>query len=70
MEERFQLESPTDVLKRFYKDSKQFAIRCKKPDRRQFVAEAKATATGFAIMGFLGLFVKLISIPVNNFLRI
>ena len=32
----------------------------------EFSKIAQATATGFAIMGFIGFFVKLIFIPINN----
>ena len=40
--------------------------RCTKPDRKEFQKIAIATAIGFAIMGFIGFFVKLIHIPINN----
>ena len=40
--------------------------RCTKPDRKEFQKIAMATAIGFAIMGFIGFFVKLIHIPINN----
>ncbi|GFV35109.1 hypothetical protein TNCV_1853261 [Trichonephila clavipes] len=36
------------------------------PDRKEFQKIAMATAIGFAIMGFIGFFVKLIHIPINN----
>jgi protein transport protein SEC61 subunit gamma-like protein len=32
----------------------------------EFYKIAVATAIGFAIMGFIGFFVKLIHIPINN----
>lgn len=32
----------------------------------EFQKIAMATAIGFAIMGFIGFFVKLIHIPINN----
>ena len=32
----------------------------------EFQRIAMATAIGFAIMGFIGFFVKLIHIPINN----
>ena len=41
-------------------------LRCTKPDRKEFSKIALATAVGFAIMGFIGFFVKLIHIPINN----
>lgn len=34
----------------------------------EFQKIAMATALGFAIMGFIGYFVKLIHIPINNIL--
>ena len=34
----------------------------------EFQKIALATAVGFAIMGFIGFFVKLIHIPINNIL--
>ena len=46
--------------------SSRFRIRCTKPDRKEFSKIALATAVGFAIMGFIGFFVKLIHIPINN----
>jgi len=50
----------------FAKDSIRLVKRCTKPDRREFEKIALATAIGFAIMGFIGFFVKLIHIPINN----
>lgn len=34
----------------------------------EFTKIALATACGFALMGFIGFFVKLIHIPINNLL--
>ncbi|KAG5671813.1 hypothetical protein PVAND_001988 [Polypedilum vanderplanki] len=50
----------------FSKDSIRLIKRCTKPDRREFQKIAIATAIGFCIMGFIGFFVKLIHIPINN----
>lgn len=50
----------------FSKDSFRLIKRCTKPDRREFQKIAIATAIGFCIMGFIGFFVKLIHIPINN----
>lgn len=50
----------------FAKDSIRLIKRCTKPDRREFTKIAIATAIGFCIMGFIGFFVKLIHIPINN----
>lgn len=52
--------------KTFAKDSIRLVKRCTKPDRKEFQKIAMATAIGFAIMGFIGFFVKLIHIPINN----
>ncbi|CAN0035017.1 unnamed protein product [Lampetra planeri] len=48
------------------KDSIRLVKRCTKPDRKEFQKIAIATAIGFAIMGFIGFFLKLIHIPINN----
>ncbi|MCJ8745763.1 hypothetical protein PDJAM_G00134110 [Pangasius djambal] len=52
--------------RQFIKDSIRLVKRCTKPDRKEFQKIAMATAIGFAIMGFIGFFVKLIHIPINN----
>lgn len=52
--------------KAFTKDSIRLLRRCTKPDRKEFEKIAYATAIGFCIMGFIGFFVKLIHIPINN----
>ncbi|CAI5788060.1 transport Sec61 subunit gamma [Podarcis lilfordi] len=52
--------------RQFVKDSIRLVKRCTKPDRKEFQKIAMATAIGFAIMGFIGFFVKLIHIPINN----
>jgi len=52
--------------KQFMKDSFRLVKRCTKPDRKEYQKIAMATAIGFAIMGFIGFFVKLIHIPINN----
>jgi len=52
--------------KAFVKDSIRLVKRCTKPDRKEFQKIAIATAIGFCIMGFIGFFVKLIHIPINN----
>uniref|UniRef100_A0A182W9E6 Mitogen-activated protein kinase kinase kinase kinase n=1 Tax=Anopheles minimus TaxID=112268 RepID=A0A182W9E6_9DIPT len=65
-----------DQLTKFYEPGRSFAKdsirlikRCTKPDRREFQKIAIATAIGFCIMGFIGFFVKLIHIPINNIIR-
>ncbi|KAF6018221.1 SEC61G [Bugula neritina] len=55
-----------EPMKEFSKDSVRLVKRCTKPDRKEFQKIAVATAIGFAIMGFIGFFVKLIHIPINN----
>eukprot|EP00353_Schmidingerella_taraikaensis_P013345 CAMPEP_0185580242 /NCGR_PEP_ID=MMETSP0434-20130131/15839_1 /TAXON_ID=626734 ORGANISM="Favella taraikaensis, Strain Fe Narragansett Bay" /NCGR_SAMPLE_ID=MMETSP0434 /ASSEMBLY_ACC=CAM_ASM_000379 /LENGTH=73 /DNA_ID=CAMNT_0028198451 /DNA_START=25 /DNA_END=246 /DNA_ORIENTATION=+ len=55
-------------LTQFYKDSVNLLNRCTKPDRKEFTKIAMATGVGFLIMGFLGFFVKLIHIPINQVL--
>ncbi|TIA72919.1 hypothetical protein E3P91_01794 [Wallemia ichthyophaga] len=36
--------------------------------KEEYIQICKAVAIGFAIMGFIGYFVKLIHIPINNIL--
>ncbi|CAB3383713.1 Hypothetical predicted protein [Cloeon dipterum] len=48
------------------KTQAQLWIKCTKPDRKEFQKIAVATAIGFCLMGFIGFFVKLIHIPINN----
>jgi len=61
-------EVVVEPLRQFAKDSMHLVKKCTKPDRKEFTAIAKATGVGFAIMGFIGFFVKLIHIPINNIL--
>ncbi|KAG5718093.1 hypothetical protein E4T56_gene13751 [Termitomyces sp. T112] len=57
-----------DVPQQFLRDGNQFLTRCTKPSQTEFTQICKAVAIGFGIMGFIGYFVKLIHIPVNNIL--
>lgn len=57
-----------EPLKQFAKDSMHLVKKCTKPDRKEFLNIARATSVGFLIMGFIGFFVKLIHIPINNIL--
>jgi protein transport protein SEC61 subunit gamma-like protein len=57
-----------EPLKQFAKDSVHLVKKCTKPDRKEFTKIAKATGVGFLIMGFIGFFVKLVHIPINNIL--
>ena len=61
-----QITAAAEPLKQFAKYSIRLVKRCTKPDRKEFSKIAIATAIGFAIMGFIGFFVKLIHIPINN----
>nr|CAG8449088.1 8954_t:CDS:2 [Entrophospora candida]CAG8451761.1 14490_t:CDS:2 [Entrophospora candida] len=56
-----QLKEFVEMPKQFIKEGTQFVNRCTKPDR-------KAVAMGFFVMGFIGFFVKLVHIPINNIL--
>ncbi|KAJ1982773.1 Protein transport protein Sec61 subunit gamma [Dimargaris xerosporica] len=56
------LEQP----RQFAKESVQLIKRCAKPDRKEFAKICQAVAIGFLVMGFIGYFVKLIHIPINN----
>lgn len=51
---------------KFAKDSIHLLRKCTKPDWKEFQKIVIATAIGFCIMGFIGYFVKLIHIPINN----
>jgi len=55
-----------DPLMDFVKDSTFLIRRCTKPDSKEYKKIAFATCIGFLIMGFIGFFVKLIHIPINN----
>jgi protein transport protein SEC61 subunit gamma-like protein len=57
-----------EPLKQFAKDSVHLVKKCTKPDRKEFTKIAKAVSIGFFIMGFIGFFVKLVHIPINNIL--
>lgn len=61
-----QMKKFTEPGRQFAKDSIRLVKRCTKPDRKEFLRIASATAIGFCIMGFIGFFVKLIHIPINN----
>jgi len=50
------------------RDSVHLVKKCTKPDRKEFVKIAWATGVGFLIMGFVGFFVKLVHIPINQIL--
>ncbi|KTW31301.1 protein translocase SEC61 complex gamma subunit, archaeal and eukaryotic [Pneumocystis jirovecii RU7] len=52
----------------FLKEGTQFINRCTKPDKEEFFRICWAIGIGFLVMGFIGFFVKLIHIPINNVL--
>ena len=54
---------------KFYTNSVELVRKCTKPDLQEFNKLAIATSIGFLAMGFLGFFVRLIHIPINNILR-
>ncbi|CAN6216098.1 unnamed protein product, partial [Urochloa humidicola] len=60
------IDSVVDPLRDFAKDSVRLVKRCHKPDRKEFTKVAARTAIGFVVVGFVGFFVKLIFIPINN----
>ncbi|KAJ6375371.1 hypothetical protein OIU77_000366 [Salix suchowensis] len=60
------IDSVVDPLRGFAKDSVRLVKRCHKPDQKEFTKVATRTAIGFVVMGFVGFFVKLIFIPINN----
>ncbi|GAB9472738.1 hypothetical protein Gpo141_00009910 [Globisporangium polare] len=55
-------------LQQFFKNSVHLVKKCTKPDRKEFTRIAVATSVGFLMMGFIGFFVKLVHIPINNIL--
>eukprot|EP00979_Chaetoceros_neogracilis_P007289 scaffold1521_cov271-Chaetoceros_neogracile.AAC.97 len=61
-------EVAIEPLRQFAKDSMHLVKKCTKPDRKEFTTIAKAVGVGFSIMGFIGFFVKLVHIPINNIL--
>jgi protein transport protein SEC61 subunit gamma and related proteins len=50
----------------FFKNSVRLLNKCTKPSREEFIRISQAIIVGFLIMGFIGFFVKLIHIPINN----
>ncbi|XP_028611135.1 protein transport protein Sec61 subunit gamma-like [Grammomys surdaster] len=63
MDQVMQFAQPS---RQFEKDSIQMVKEYTKPGREEFQKIAMATAIGSAIMGFIGFFVKLNPIPINN----
>ncbi|KAH8918070.1 secE/sec61-gamma protein [Atractiella rhizophila] len=63
-----QVADIAEIPRKFIKDGTQFMNRCTKPDQKEYAQICRAVAVGFVIMGFIGYFVKLIHIPINNIL--
>ncbi|KJE89391.1 translocase SEC61 complex gamma subunit [Capsaspora owczarzaki ATCC 30864] len=55
-----------ESVQEFAQNSKRLINKCSKPDRKEFQKIAVATAVGFAVLGFVGFFIKLIHIPINQ----
>ena len=68
MDTSYLVEGTSSYVHQFSKDSFRLLKRCNRPDRKEFLMVAMVTAAGFAIMGFVGYFVKLIHIPIINLL--
>ncbi|GFZ44109.1 hypothetical protein JCM24511_01830 [Saitozyma sp. JCM 24511] len=62
------LKEVSEIPSQFVKEGTLFVNRCTKPTREEYTQLCKAIAIGFVIMGFIGYFVKLIHIPINNIL--
>eukprot|EP00211_Chloroparvula_japonica_P019304 CAMPEP_0119120258 /NCGR_PEP_ID=MMETSP1310-20130426/1375_1 /TAXON_ID=464262 /ORGANISM="Genus nov. species nov., Strain RCC2339" /LENGTH=77 /DNA_ID=CAMNT_0007109725 /DNA_START=64 /DNA_END=297 /DNA_ORIENTATION=- len=62
------VEVVTQPVRQFAVESIRLLNRCTKPDATEYKKIALATLIGFSIMGFIGFFVKLVFIPVNNIL--
>ena len=61
-------EFVVEPLKQFATESERLVRKCTKPSEKEFKKLAIGTAVGFAIMGFIGYFVKLVHIPINKIL--
>ena len=61
-----ELKSMLEAPQQFAKDAYRLLNKCTKPDRREFIKISQAVAVGFLLMGFIGYFVKLIHLPINN----
>ena len=57
-----------DPVKGFAVESYRLISKCTKPDGKEFQDIVYATTIGFLVMGFVGFFVKMIHIPINNIL--
>ncbi|KAK9760534.1 Protein transport protein Sec61 subunit gamma [Basidiobolus ranarum] len=61
-----QVSSLLEEPKQFAKECIQLLKKCTKPDEKEFLKITQAVAIGFLLMGFIGYFVKLVHIPINN----
>jgi protein transport protein SEC61 subunit gamma-like protein len=55
-----------EVPQKFITDSVHLLRRCTKPDSKEYVKICQTVFIGFLVMGFLGYFIKLVHIPINN----
>ncbi|PWN95459.1 protein translocase SEC6 [Tilletiopsis washingtonensis] len=62
------LKEMLDVPQNFVKEGTHFMKRCTKPNQKEYLQICRAVGMGFVVMGFIGYFVKLIHIPINNIL--
>ncbi|XP_043725392.1 protein transport protein Sec61 subunit gamma-like [Telopea speciosissima] len=60
------LDSVVDPLREFAKDKYRLVKHCHKPDGKEFTKVTFCMAAGFIVMGFVGFFMNLILIPINN----
>jgi protein transport protein SEC61 subunit gamma-like protein len=59
----------THIINPFYEFTKKashFMNICSKPDKKEFLYIATATATGFLIVGFCGFFFRLVALQVGG----
>ena len=61
-----QQQNIVQQMQDFVKQSIQFYIKCKKPDRAEYMKILQACIMGFFVMGAIGYFIKLVFIPINN----
>ncbi len=47
-------------------NSKTLLQRCEKPTYLEFQRSVKMTLVGFAVLGLLGVFIKVVFIPINS----
>lgn len=50
------------------KEAMSFITRCQKPNIEEMTKISTVVATGFVVMGLIGFFVKLFSMPLNQVL--